>query len=94
MIMTQDLEKEVERQFNIKYLDNKFDDLLKKVIKENLSDEKVYKNFDIEHKKIVIRIMSDKNGGRFRSTSLLKLVIMRCKKSYIMTPPLKTSKEK
>ena len=56
---TQDLEKEVERQFNIKYLDNKFDDLLKKVIKENLSDEKVYKNFDIEHKKIVIRIMSD-----------------------------------
>ena len=57
----QDLEKEVERQFNIKYLDNKFDDLLKKVIKENLSDEKVYKNFDIEHKKIVIRIMSEKS---------------------------------
>ena len=63
----QDLEKEVERQFNIKYLDNKFDDLLKKVIKENLSDEKVYKNFDIEHKKIVIRIMSD---NRMKEKSL------------------------
>lgn len=55
----EDLEREVEKQFNIKYLDNKFNDLLNKVIKENLSDEKVYKNFDTEHKKIVIRIMSD-----------------------------------
>ncbi|MFT5795440.1 MAG: hypothetical protein ACI9W5_000395 [Ulvibacter sp.] len=59
----EDLEKEVDKQFKIKYLDNNFEDLLNKVIKENLSDKEIYKNFDIEHKKIVIRIMSDNKMG-------------------------------
>ncbi len=47
------LEKKIHDRFKTRYLDNKFDITLQKIIKENLTDKEVFKNFDNEIRSVV-----------------------------------------
>lgn len=45
--------KKIQDRFKTRYLDNKFDITLQKIIKENLTDKEVFKNFDNEIRSVV-----------------------------------------